>query len=261
MWGWLRSDASHLTSSSVLCVQVLNLDGNKLSLNLNSIPQNSVIESLTLSHAGLDSLEGVGHAKNLRQLVASNNNLAGSVPGELFNLSDLIQVDLSQNGLEGTLDSFTALTNLKVLSLSDNKFQGSIPKLINRLSNLKAFSASENLLSGTIPKEINELRLLERLSLHSQHGLERIEGSLPDFAQSSEMRYVDLANNDISGEIPSSFLAGVNATKKAVVVILEGNNIGGTVPLSLERLEQLDINLADNRIEALPNALCKKGNW
>ena len=68
---------------------------------------------------------------NLTQLILGSNQLTGSIPPEIGNL-----------------------TNLEVLWLSDNQLTGSIPPEIGNLTNLIGLRLNDNQLTGIIPDEI-----------------------------------------------------------------------------------------------------------
>lgn len=58
----------------------------------------------------------------------ASNNLQGTLPESLVNLTILTQVYLSSNGLSGTLPHFVArMPNLSFLDLNSNQFTGTLP--------------------------------------------------------------------------------------------------------------------------------------
>jgi hypothetical protein len=73
--------------------------------------------------------------------------------------------------------------------------------------------------------------------------------------------FFDASGNDLSGSIPSNFLAGSLLADHNIYIILEDNEISGTIPESLEPLSKLDINLADNQITGIPEVLCDNNDW
>ena len=85
--------------------------------------------------------------KNLKQLDLSRNNLGGSLPDCLGNLSSLQLFDVSQNQFTGNIASgpLTNLISLEFLSLSNNLFEvpTSMKPFMNH-SSLKIFSSENN---------------------------------------------------------------------------------------------------------------------
>lgn len=65
------------------------------------------------------------------------NNLTGSIPGELGNLTQLKILDLRNNHLTGNIPvNFGSLTHLTVLDLSSNQLTGNIPAQLGNLTHL-----------------------------------------------------------------------------------------------------------------------------
>jgi hypothetical protein len=73
--------------------------------------------------------------------------------------------------------------------------------------------------------------------------------------------FFDASGNDLSGSIPSNFLAGSFLADHTIYIILESNEITGTIPETLVTLSKLDINLADNQITGIPEVLCDNEDW
>jgi Leucine-rich repeat (LRR) protein len=85
--------------------------------------------------------------KNLKQLDLSGNNLGGSFPYCLGNLSSLQLLDVYENQFTGNIASgpLTNLISLEFLSLSNNLFEvpTSMKPFLNH-SSLKFFSSENN---------------------------------------------------------------------------------------------------------------------
>ncbi|KAJ3326096.1 hypothetical protein HDU76_013016 [Blyttiomyces sp. JEL0837] len=112
--------------------------------------------------------------------------------------------------LNGTLDTFKSLTNLNVLDLSDNAFEGEIPSSWSALSKLQALSLSRNQLVGSIP------------------------GFLGDFP---DLRYLMLDSNSFQGPLPPSIVAK-NFTQLLLRDLTPSNNStlgshGGSTPMAI----------------------------
>ncbi|KAG6653333.1 hypothetical protein CIPAW_05G069200 [Carya illinoinensis] len=84
----------------------------------------------------------------------SSNQLTGSIPSEIGELSHLLFLNLSNNSLTGSISiSFRNLRSMESLDLSHNKLRGRIPFELVGLTSLSVFSVAYNNLSGRIPFE------------------------------------------------------------------------------------------------------------
>jgi hypothetical protein len=74
-------------------------------------------------------------------------------------------------------------------------------------------------------------------------------------------RYFDASDNDFTGPIPDNFLINSVHLNETVTIALQNNEITGTIPSELAKFNFLDINLAGNSIEEIPQKLCSKEGW
>ena len=110
----------------------------------------------------------------------TENNLNGSIPPALGNLSNLLYLSLRMNQLNGSIPpALGNLSNLAYLYLDRNQLSGSIPAELGNLSNLWQLYLNDNQLSGSIPPELGNL---------------------------SSISYLYLSRNQLSGSIPLSFI-------------------------------------------------------
>ena len=133
-----------------------------------------------LSNAPLDSWHGVTTDRNGRvvELDLSENELNGTIPSELGNLTYLETLNLSENQLRGTIPpELGNLTNLAVLNLFDNRLSGTIPSELGNLSNLGSLTLFDNNLRGTIPSNLAKLNNLRWLLLWSNSWMDRFRQS------------------------------------------------------------------------------------
>ncbi|KAL5769753.1 hypothetical protein ACOSP7_013907 [Xanthoceras sorbifolium] len=112
---------------------------------------------------------------SLRTLILRGNHLKdfNSKQGAgLANLRNLEFLDLSYNGINGTLQELgiCELKNLIKLNLRMNNFEGHLPTCLNNLTNIRALDLSSNQLSGNISFVIEILATsLEYLSLEDNN--------------------------------------------------------------------------------------------
>ena len=126
------------------------------------------VTKLTLGRKGLagEIPEELGNLTNLQCLDLSGNELSGEIPPELGGLSNLQSLDLSFNELSGEIPAeLGGLSNLQSLDLSFNELSGEIPPELGSLTNLKRLDLAGNELSGGIPAELGGLSNLTALHL------------------------------------------------------------------------------------------------
>ena len=110
--------------------------------------------------AALEALYDVTNGANWSR----NDNWKTTEPlGEWFGVATssdgrVARLDLRSNQLSGTIPvEIGNLTSLFLLELGGNQLSGTIPVEIGNLTSLKSLSLGDNQLSGTIPVEIGNL--------------------------------------------------------------------------------------------------------
>ena len=163
------------------------------------------------------------------------NNLGGSIPPELANLTNLTVLDLGFNSLGGSIPPETGnLAGLEVLDLRGNNLTGSIPPELGDLANLAVLDLGFNGLEGSIPPETGNLAGLEVLDLRGNN----LEGSIPpELGDLANLTVLDLGFNGLEGSIPpeTGNLAGLE------VLDLQGNTLEGSIPPELGGLANLTV--------------------
>ena len=115
-----------------------------------------------------------GHVSDIS---LSSNQLSGTIPPELGNLTNLRSLYLYSNQLSGTIPpELGNLTDLQVFDLNDNQLSGSIPPELGNLTYLQVFDLNDNQLSGSIPPELGNLTTLIGLDL----SVNQFSGDVPD---------------------------------------------------------------------------------
>ena len=143
-----------------------------------------------LSNRPLGEWDGViTHIYNgrVRNLQLINNNLTGSIPTQLGNLTEMIQLDLHHNELSGSIPAALGnLSNLEYLALRANELSGPIPAALGNLSKLATLDIYLNELSGSIPAALGNLDNLQFLYLSRNN----LTGCIPNGL--SDAQYHDL---------------------------------------------------------------------
>jgi len=137
---------------------------------------------------------------NVLRLSLQENNLIGSIPRELVNLSKLQSLNLRSNQLTDNIPfELGSLANLAELNLSYNQLTGSIPRDLMNLSNLQWLDLSNNQLTGYIPSEVESLSKLAILYLNNN----QLDGWIPNLDNLTNLEELYLDSNQLTGRIPS----------------------------------------------------------
>ncbi|CAM0878640.1 unnamed protein product [Alopecurus aequalis] len=155
-------------------------------------------------------------------------------------------LELSFNNLTGTIPASLAnITTLKEIYFYSNHFKGNIPNEFADLSSLQYLYVSTNQLIGTFPQAVLNLSTLIGLDL----GFNGLSGEVPPklFVSLPNLQILELTNNFFLGHIPGSF---PNASS-LYFFDLSHNNFTGSVPTTIGKLTKLsELNLEINQLQA-----------
>ncbi|CAB9506883.1 Leucine Rich Repeat [Seminavis robusta] len=183
-----------------------------------------------------------------QHLWLDQNNLAGSLPTELYLLSSLQTLSMGRNSalqgvlffmrnqLEGSLPSeLWQLTNLVHMALYGNpQLEGTVPTEIGTISNLKTFAVDELNLSGTIPSELGKLKELSVLVFQKNS----FQNTLPtELGLLTSLIVLRGHSNQLSGPLPSELGLLTNLQQS---LSFQDNRLSQTIPTELGLLTGLD---------------------
>jgi Leucine-rich repeat (LRR) protein len=199
------------------------------------------LERCKISNIHKDAFSGI--AKSLVQLNLRGNNLA-SVPKEaLRNLTKLEKLVLGQNNIKTVkTNTFVKLTNLKDLDLSQNKIIGLELKAFDGLRNsLEFLGLHANMINQDNLAPLSNLSRLEQLNL----AYNTLTGTLPDnaFKSMNSLAYLNIQGNRITSISPATF-EGLH--KQLKVLLLSENMITklhDEVFHHFEKLQELYLDL------------------
>ncbi|CAA3015450.1 LRR receptor-like serine/threonine-protein kinase GSO2 isoform X2 [Olea europaea var. sylvestris] len=244
-------------------LQSLALGYNKISGNLPSSIGNGLprLKGLYLSD---NRLSGeipvyVSNFSMLALLDISANLFSGRVPMNLGDLRDLEKLGLGDNQLTNDpsileLDFLLSLKNcrhLKILWISNNSFDGMLPKVMGNLSeSLEEFHAYSCGIKGTIPREIGNMSNLILLGM----GGNQLKGTILDsLIPMMKLQKLDLYENELLGSIPDNLCSLANL----YYLNLENNMLSQQLPICLGNLTSLrELYLAYNSLNStIPSTL------
>lgn len=213
-----------------------------------NLPNNNLAGSLPAQLSELTHLQVL----NLMHAEATIGRLVGSVPASLGSLTQLQTLNLSGHQLTGTIPAQLGnLDSLRILNLSNNNLTGAIPTVLGGLSNLEILALNDNQFSGVIPVELAGLSNLQRLVLANNN----LSGTIPvSLSGLSNLTQLVLTRNQLSGPIPPQ----LGNLSRLSALMLNNNRLTGSIPTSLGNLSNaFEIWLNSNALSgAVPDNLC-----
>jgi len=179
---------------------------------------------------------------HVERIILQKNQLNGTIPGQLDDLSNLLNLNLAENQLTGSIPpELGSLANLEKLYLFDNQLSGTIPPELGNLSNLIALHIDGEF-TGTIPPELGNLSNLTELYIYSKTLL---SGGIPaEFGNMSSLGNLYLRGG-LSGSIP----AELGNLSNLFSLHIADNRLTGTIPTELGSLLNLThLSLASNQL-------------
>ncbi|CAN1190419.1 Receptor-like protein EIX2 [Linum perenne] len=200
--------------------------------------------------------DDIGKFKTLRRLILSNNSISGSLPVLFGEMTSLNHVDISRNKIIGMIpESFGMLAELTFADISQNSMKGVVFPEIHfaNLSNLASFLAFDNqMVLRTKPEWVPSKHLAE-LDLGSCFNC--LEGPLPLI--SSNLTFLDLSNNLLSGKLLKFLCFNPNQMKEMEFLNLQCNHLTGEIPNCWKAWQRLKaIKLGSNKFSGkIPNSI------
>jgi Leucine-rich repeat (LRR) protein len=181
----------------------------------NALPSNigDALPNLSILFLADNNFDGhipasLGNPKGLEKIDLSGNHFTGQIPSSFGNLSKLQVLNLERNMLQSSrhnegwefLQALENCRSLSVLSLSNNKLQGSIPNSIANLStNLTRLLMGGNSLSGIVLPSIEKFSALIQLSLDDNN----FTGTIEDWVGNmTKLQHLNLQSNSFIRTIP-----------------------------------------------------------
>ncbi|KAF7851492.1 hypothetical protein BT93_L3836 [Corymbia citriodora subsp. variegata] len=214
-------------------LEYLNLGDNQINDSfpfwLSELASLKVIDlQSNMFHGPIEDNLSQLNFSNLHILDLSNNSFNGELPSKLLKSCHAMKVIIDQDTLaylsvyprlnlsyatyeiimtyamtlmnKGIEREYAKIPNVFVaIDLSNNKFEGFIPELIQDLKSLRMLNLSNNFLNGTIPPLLANLTVLESLDLSRNN----LVGEIPQqLAHLTFLSDFDVSHNRLSGPIP-----------------------------------------------------------
>lgn len=174
----------------------------------------------------------IGNLSLARYIDLSRNDFSGSIPSEIGKLASITYLSLRYNKLTGDIpESIGKLRNIRGLSLDHNNLTGSIPASMGDLSNLERFSLEYNNLTGAIPHTLAKLDRVWMFLINNN----QISGNIPaELGQMKSLQVVFMSDNKLEGQMPE-WVVGQKGSQLAFVD-LSNNRLTGTVPTPVKHI-------------------------
>lgn len=220
---------------------------NQIPSWFSSMPWNSLVY-LNLSHNSLYTLVPLPW-KSIQFLDFRFNQIQGPLPPSICNLEALQILDLSNNKFNGAIPRcFGNLsTELSVLDLKNNRLQGSISHIsLSPKCSLEHLGLSGNLLEGSLPESLASCEQLEVLDV----GNNNISDTFPLWLENlKEIKVLILKSNWFVGPI-GNFKTD-NPLMKLRIFDLSNNKFTGVLPTRLFKNLRGMMHQDQNELQAM----------
>ncbi|KAJ1290391.1 hypothetical protein BS78_02G239600 [Paspalum vaginatum] len=157
------------------------------------------------------------------QVLAIRNASITAIPDWFWAVfSGALDLDLADNQISGALPATLEFMEAEVMTLSNNRFNGTVPKLPRYI---RYIDISKNSLSGTLPSDFGAPWLTELLLYNNS-----ISGAIPSSLCSLEnLQVLDLSRNMLTGNVPNC-QDNSEQYMQFGIVNLNTNNLSGEFP-------------------------------
>ncbi|PRP79017.1 putative leucine-rich repeat receptor-like protein kinase [Planoprotostelium fungivorum] len=224
-----------------LCYQMIDLElrGNSFS---GSLPILVAMPNLQIADLKGCRFSGsipsdLSTLTSLQYLDLSSSVLVGSFP--LLSPS-ITYIDLTGSSLSGSLYSMSAFSSLTTLRLLGNSLSGVIPALPSSITYL---DFTNNYFSGPFPLSITSMSSLSYLSLSGITINSSIPSNLP-----SSLLTLDLSKTKLTGAFPSWL---PTTLPNLTYLSLANNFLSGSLPSSLSNLALTNIDIGGNLLSGI----------
>lgn len=202
--------------SNAASLEELNLASNRMEGSLPALPE------------------------NLSALIASDNSLSGSFPDVFRSAKSLSSIALARNRFHGVIAPGAFPNTVQEVRLANNALSGKLPDDLFQLPHLRIFSGAFNQFFGDLPSSTFVGSKLVLLDLRGNQ-----LGSLPALYSSTDLEYLDVAMNCMTGSVPTAF----KGLKKLHTLNMQENAFSGRIDILVSEtdlLELRELNISSN---------------
>ncbi|KAH0724636.1 hypothetical protein KY290_000421 [Solanum tuberosum] len=215
-------------------LQVINMLPSLVDLRL----YNCSLHHITplLDHHNFSSLKSLN--------LSLNYNFSSSVPKWVFNLPNLVSLDLSYCNFIGPFpDGPINMTSLTTLKASENSFNCHLPKWLFDLNNLEHIDLYSSGIEGAIQSKSGNITKLKHLDLFGNN----LNSTIPNWIyQCKDLESLGLGGNHLEGTV-SSLISNLSSI---ISIGLSSNMLSGKLPNVIGKLGKLEyLSLSGNQFE------------
>ncbi|PRP78601.1 putative receptor protein kinase [Planoprotostelium fungivorum] len=128
--------------------------------------------------------------------IVGYNQLNGTIPDELYECTEMYQLNLVSNQFTGTISpKISQLTNVVYLQFGQNRFEGDIPDAFGLMSKLWVLDFSYNQFTGGFPQSITNLTQILQIRANDN----QLSGPMPSL--SSSLLKLQIQRNNLNGTV------------------------------------------------------------
>jgi len=147
----------------------------------------------------------IGQLSHLKKLDMYGCGIVGPLPDELADCKHLQSIELGNNPLTGAvIPEYWGkhMQKLEYLGIYNTELGGELPRSIGGMKSLKNLFLASNKITGTIPESIGQLPVIEELRLSGNN----LTGSIPEsMVNLPKLKDFSLHSNNFQGSIPKAF--------------------------------------------------------
>ncbi|KAK2368139.1 Leucine-rich repeat transmembrane protein kinase [Trifolium repens] len=166
-------------------------------------------------------------------------NISGVFPSEFGNLTQLKILDLTRNYLNGSIPKSLGRLPLVTMSFLGNRLSGQIPSEIGDIVTLQELNFEDNRLEGPLPSSLGNLKNLQKFMLSANN----FTGPIPEaFGNLKNLTQFRIDGSSLSGKIPS-FIGNWTKIER---LDLQGTSMEGPIPPAISLLKNLkELRISD----------------